>query len=192
VSAPLDHGPRGIFSSRARKVTAGGLVAGSAEHTIIMAFEWTAQKPKSDVHFLTYGTGYSTSPPSTEAWSLYKDDGGDDGSFGVWGHGTSGYVTLGMPKEATFMIIATKFSNVKNGVGEYHTYIKTPKDGTVWQMKHDVPLDIRKFPGRNPGFMVRPNDSYGYGLDGAIYTTQLFAGKGLPFSVIVLCCYLLT
>ena len=88
------------------------------------------------------------------------------------------------------MIIATKFSNVKNGVGEYHTYIKTPKDGTVWQMKHDVPLDIRKYEGRNPGFTVKPRGSDG--LDGAIYTTQLFAGKGLPFSVIVLCCYLLT
>ena len=59
------------------------------------------------------------------------------------------------------MVIATKYSNVKNGAGEYHTYIKTPKGGTVWQVKHDVALDIRKSGMRNPGFTVKPRGTDG-------------------------------
>ena len=180
-----DHG---IFWSRARAVTAGGLVAGYAEHTIIMALEWTAEKKQYLRQLVRYGRAAPSRQESigiiglAEGWYIKAST--LNGYFGGWSQDPAAdALALGMPDEATFMVIATKYSNVKNGAGYYHTYIKTPKGGTVWQVKHNVEININ------------PNEKLlkiGSGYEGAIYTTQLFAGKGLPFSVIVFCCCLLT
>jgi hypothetical protein len=135
------------------------IAAGSAEHTIIMALEWTAQKTNDWDFLMVYGQEMGNS----DHWVVRPDS--LTTNFGAFSHDANNQVVLGMPDKASFMVIASKFSHVVDGVGFYHVYVKTPEDGTVWQVKHNVPINI-----------AEKKIKIGKGYNGKIYKTQLFEG----------------